>query len=186
MLHKTNCTKCLIPYWLESADAIMKKVFRNFFAPRDISVVFLWSALERFLSLCLSASINVCAWILTSVCFLYVCVLSEGLSVPVRLVRSDTKAPSEECYGVSRRPRSYMCSALFQRSVTALLFSHSHKEFLSFSSRCRLHSMHNTRRAPWRNAQVRFHSKITWKKLDVIFCSLFSWHLSTSIQILIT
>lgn len=93
MLHKTNCTKCLIPYWLESADAIMKKVFRNFFAPRDISVVFLWSALERFLSLCLSASINVCAWILTSVCFFFTCVFCLKVWV----------FPSDS-YEVTRRP----------------------------------------------------------------------------------
>lgn len=72
---------------------------------------------EISLSLCLSASLNVCASILTSLfffcLFFYVCVLSEGLCVPIRLVRNDPKAPSEECYVVWRSPRRYMCFALF-------------------------------------------------------------------------
>lgn len=71
---------------------------------------------EISLSLCLSASLNVCASILTSLllffCF-FTWVLSQGLCVPIRLVRNDPKAPSEECYVVWRSPRRYMCFALF-------------------------------------------------------------------------
>lgn len=117
MLHNTNRTKCLIPYRLENADAITEKVFRNFFAvPCDFCVVFLSSALGRFL--CRFASLlNICASILTFICFIFffffTCVLSEGLCVPIRLVRNDPKAPSEECYVVWRSPHRCMCFALF-------------------------------------------------------------------------
>lgn len=78
--------------------------------------------------LCLSASLKrLCLYIDFSLlpvsfffcccCWCYMCVLSGGLCVPIRLVRNGLKAPSEECYYVWRSPLSDMCFALFQHFV---------------------------------------------------------------------
>lgn len=122
---------------------------------------------EISLSLCLSASLNVCASILTSlfVCFfLHVFLCLKVCVFPLDLYEM-TRRPTPRNVTLFEEVLADTCVLHYfvLLSVTAFLFSHLHEAFLLFSSRCLLHLMHDTRRVTRRNAQVRFHSKLKWK-----------------------
>ncbi len=126
---------------------------------------------EISLSLCLSASLNVCASILTSllffVGFLHVFFVWRFV-FPLDLYEM-TRRPPVRNVTLFEEVLADTCVLHYfvLLSVTAFLLSHLHEAFLLFSSRCLLHLMHNTKRVTRRNAQVRFHSKLKWKNLTL-------------------
>ncbi len=186
MLHNTNRTKCLIPYRLENADAITKKVFRNFLHPVTFALFFFhqpWRDFSVALPLCEPKRLCLDIDFTGFFCFVFLRVfLSQGLCVPIRLVRNDPKAPSEECYVVWRSPRRYMCFALF---CAALGYGCScfHTYMKRFScSQAAVYCIRCTTLEGWHEELHRsdFHSKINRKYYHKILCIVyiffFFWH----------